>query len=98
MLSKNLFLAAVAVAACSGPDDGPSGDGPSDFASTGGDGSFATGGIGNIYRSTTGQQESSGSTYSFFDPAAFYDYTLDPASEVEALLTECAGPRLELGQ
>ncbi len=54
--------------------------------------------IGNLYRSTTGQQESSGSTYSFFDPSDFYDYTLDPADEVEALLSECAGPRPELGQ
>jgi hypothetical protein len=27
----------------------------------------------------------------------YYSYTLDPADEVEALLTECAGPRPELG-
>ncbi len=54
--------------------------------------------IGNIYRSTTGQKESSGSVYSFFDPSTFYKYTLNPASEVEALLSKCAGPRAELGK
>ncbi len=54
--------------------------------------------IGNIYRNTTGQRESSGSSYSFFNPKNFYNYTLHPASEVEALLRKCAGPRAELGQ
>ena len=54
--------------------------------------------IGNIYRNTTGQRESSGSSYSFFNPKNFYNYTLNPASEVEALLKKCAGPRAELGQ
>lgn len=54
--------------------------------------------IGNIYRNTTGQKESSGSAYSFFNPKNFYNYTLHPANEVEALLTKCAGPRPELGQ
>jgi pectate lyase len=54
--------------------------------------------IGNITRNTTGQKESSGSTYSFFDPGKLYKYTLDPANGVEALLTKCAGPRAELGK
>ena len=53
--------------------------------------------MGNIYRGTTGQQESSGTSFSFFDPGTFYSYTLDPASSLEALLTRCAGPRAELG-
>ncbi|KYF89409.1 hypothetical protein BE20_20555 [Sorangium cellulosum] len=46
---------------------------------------------------TSGTKESSGSTYSFFDPSDCYEYSLDPADEVEALLTRCAGPRPELG-
>jgi pectate lyase len=54
--------------------------------------------IGNIYRDVGGRKESSGDTYSFFDPNKFYKYTLNPTSEVEALLTKCAGPRPELGQ
>ncbi|WP_437289151.1 pectate lyase family protein [Sorangium sp. So ce406] len=53
---------------------------------------------GNIYRSTTGTKESSGFTYSFFDPSDFYEYSLDPADELEALLARCAGPRPELGR
>jgi pectate lyase len=52
---------------------------------------------GNVYRDVSGQQESSGSTYSFFDPSDHYEYTLDPASEVEELLARCAGPRPSLG-
>ncbi|WP_433933913.1 polysaccharide lyase family 1 protein [Sorangium cellulosum] len=52
---------------------------------------------GNIYRSTTGTKDSSGSTYSFFDPSDFYEYSLDPADKLEALLARCAGPRPELG-
>jgi pectate lyase len=54
--------------------------------------------VGNVYRSTTGQQESSGTTFSFFDPGTYYSYTLDPANQVEAILARCAGPRPELGQ
>jgi pectate lyase len=54
--------------------------------------------IGNIVRNSTGQQESSGTSFSFFDPGKFYSYTLDPASQVEAILAKCAGPRAELGQ
>ena len=53
---------------------------------------------GNIYRSTTGQRESSGTTFSFFDPGTFYSYKLDPADQVEGILARCAGPRPELGQ
>jgi pectate lyase len=52
---------------------------------------------GNVYRGATGQQESSGTSFSFFDPGAFYSYTLDPTSAVEALVERCAGPRAELG-
>jgi pectate lyase len=52
---------------------------------------------GNVYSGTSGQQESSGSSFSFFDPGDFYDYSLDPASEVEELVKRCAGPRAELG-
>jgi pectate lyase len=53
---------------------------------------------GNLYRNTTGQKTSTGTTFSFFDPKTYYDYTLDPADAVEALLAKCAGPRASLGQ
>ncbi len=53
--------------------------------------------VGNIYSNSSGQQESSGSAYSFFDPSDYYDYTLHPAGEVKMLLTNCAGPRPALG-
>jgi pectate lyase len=53
---------------------------------------------GNLYRETTGRKESSGSSSSFFEPGKLYEYHLDPASEVEALLARCAGPRAELGK
>lgn len=53
--------------------------------------------IGNEYRGTSGQTESSGTSFSFFDPGDYYSYTLDPVSEVEDLLDRCAGPRPELG-
>ena len=52
---------------------------------------------GNQYVSTTGQQESSGTSFSFFNPGNFYSYTLTPTSQVEALVKRCAGPRAELG-
>jgi len=52
---------------------------------------------GNVYRETRGRAESTGSTFAFFDPGEHYDYRLDAASEVEALLARCAGPRAELG-
>jgi pectate lyase len=54
--------------------------------------------IDNIYRSTSGQKESSGASFSFFDPKDFYDYQLNPTEEVEALLSKCAGPRASIGQ
>jgi pectate lyase len=54
--------------------------------------------IGNLYTDTTGQKESSGTSYSFFDPSDHYDYTLDPASEVVAKLAKCAGPRPSIGK
>ena len=50
------------------------------------------------YRNTSGQRESSGTTFSFFDPGTYYSYTLDLADQVEAILARCAGPRPELGQ
>jgi pectate lyase len=50
-----------------------------------------------VYRDTTGEQESSGTSFSFFDPGTFYSYTLDSASEAEAIVRRCAGPRAELG-
>jgi pectate lyase len=50
---------------------------------------------GNIYRNTSGQQESQGAA--FFNPSDYYDYALHPASEVEALLADCAGPLAQLG-
>jgi pectate lyase len=52
---------------------------------------------GNVYRSTTGMRESSGTTFSFFDPGTFYSYTLDSAADAEAKVRRCAGPRAELG-
>lgn len=53
---------------------------------------------GNIYGAgNSGQKESSGSAYQFFDPNTFYPYNLDPAAEVKSLLKKCAGPRAELG-
>jgi len=53
---------------------------------------------GNIYKSTSGRKESSGSSYSFFNPSDHYNYTLHPANEVKDLLSKCAGPRSELGR
>jgi pectate lyase len=52
---------------------------------------------GNLYRDTTGDKTSTGSNFSFFDPSKFYAYKLDAASDIEALLARCAGPRAELG-
>lgn len=62
---------------------------------------FGTGTLvasGNVYRSTTGHKTATGSTFSFFDPSDFYDYELDAAEDVEALLARCAGPLAELGK
>lgn len=52
---------------------------------------------GNIYRDTSGARESTGSSYSFFNPSDYYSYRLDPASQVESIVRNCAGPRPELG-
>jgi len=52
---------------------------------------------GNVYRSTTGMRESTGTTFSFFDPGTFYSYALDAATDAEAKIRRCAGPRAELG-
>lgn len=53
--------------------------------------------IGNVLTDVSGQQESSGSSYSFFDPSDYYDYVLDDADDVPDLLDECAGPLATLG-
>jgi pectate lyase len=42
-------------------------------------------------------REATGTTFSFFDPGTFYQYTLDSAADAEALVRRCAGPRAELG-
>jgi pectate lyase len=52
---------------------------------------------GNVYRSTTGTRTSSGTTFSAFDPGTLYPYTLDTATDAEAIIKRCAGPRAELG-
>jgi pectate lyase len=54
--------------------------------------------IGNLYTDTTGLKESSGASYSSFDPSDYYDFTLDPANEVVEKLAKCAGPRPSIGQ
>lgn len=53
--------------------------------------------IGNTLTDVSGQQESSGSSYSFFDPSDYYEYQLDAARDVPDLLEKCAGPRATLG-
>jgi pectate lyase len=50
---------------------------------------------GNLYRRTSGRQETQGDA--FFNPETFYEYTLDPAADVEELLASCAGPLETLG-
>jgi pectate lyase len=52
---------------------------------------------GNAYEDTTGMKESSGESFSFFDPSALYPYTLTPTADLESLLARCAGPRPGLG-
>jgi pectate lyase len=52
---------------------------------------------GNVYRNSPGMRESTGTTFSFFDPATFYAYTLDSAADAETIVKRCAGPRAELG-
>ncbi len=53
--------------------------------------------ISNSYDGSSGQQTSTGSTFSYFDPASFYDYSLDAVADVPAIVQGCAGPRAELG-
>ncbi|MFD4630888.1 pectinesterase family protein [Streptomyces sp. NPDC058284] len=49
---------------------------------------------GNVFSGTSGRNESGGTA---FDPKAYYDYTLDKAADVPALLKSGAGPRSSLG-
>ncbi len=56
------------------------------------------GAIGNEYNNVSGQRESSCSSYSFFNPAAFYSYKLDSTDNLRSTLQQCAGPLSELGQ
>ncbi|WP_062216047.1 pectinesterase family protein [Streptomyces sp. NBRC 109706] len=49
---------------------------------------------GSVLVNTTGRAETQGEG---FDPGDFYDYTLDPAEDVPALLREGTGPRADLG-
>ena len=51
----------------------------------------------NLYQDVSGQKEQSGTTFSFVDPADFYQYKLDPAEDVAALRACRAVPRAELG-
>ncbi|MDQ0846074.1 pectinesterase family protein [Streptomyces sp. V1I6] len=49
---------------------------------------------GNVFSGTSGRNESGGTA---FDPRAYYDYTLDRAADVPALLRSGAGPRAAIG-
>lgn len=49
---------------------------------------------GNVFSGTSGRNESGGTA---FDPKTYYDYTLDPAVAVPALLKSGAGPRSSIG-
>ncbi|GAA1000061.1 hypothetical protein GCM10009555_102250 [Acrocarpospora macrocephala] len=49
---------------------------------------------GSVVVNSTGQQETGGSA---FTPSSFYSYTLDPASQVPALLRTYAGPQANIG-
>ncbi|MEV8551425.1 pectinesterase family protein [Streptomyces glaucescens] len=49
---------------------------------------------GNVFSGTSGRNESGGTA---FDPKAYYDYTLDKAADVPALLKSAAGPRGSIG-
>ncbi|MFI2433728.1 pectinesterase family protein [Streptomyces sp. NPDC018693] len=49
---------------------------------------------GSILRNTTGRAEAWGDA---FDPRDFYDYRLDPAAAVPALVTRFSGPQRQLG-
>ncbi|MEV8311742.1 pectinesterase family protein [Streptomyces flavidovirens] len=49
---------------------------------------------GNVFSGTSGRNESGGTA---FDPATYYDYTLDPAADVPDLLKSGTGPRNFIG-
>ncbi|TDC75131.1 pectate lyase family protein [Streptomyces hainanensis] len=49
---------------------------------------------GSILTGTSGRQEAGGST---FNPRDFYSYTLDPASQVPAVVGAGAGPQADIG-
>ncbi|GAB2823892.1 pectinesterase family protein [Streptomyces daliensis] len=49
---------------------------------------------GSITKNTSGRTDTRGDA---FDPHDFYDYTLDPAKDVPALLRESSGPRPDIG-
>jgi pectinesterase len=49
---------------------------------------------GSILRNTTGRHDEWGAA---FDPRDFYDYRLDPASAVPALVTRFSGPQKQIG-
>ncbi|MFF4506477.1 pectinesterase family protein [Streptomyces sp. NPDC001401] len=51
---------------------------------------------GNAFSGTSGRNESGGSGASW-DPKSYYDYTLDKAADVPALLKSGAGPRSSIG-
>ena len=54
--------------------------------------------IGNtVHDNCTGNVESTGDAYDFFNPNDFYDYQLNPAEGLEDIITQCAGPSAELG-
>lgn len=50
---------------------------------------------GNVFSGTSGRNESGGGTA--FDPKTYYDYALDAAGKVPALVKSGAGPRSSLG-
>ncbi|GAA2490388.1 pectinesterase family protein [Streptomyces gobitricini] len=49
---------------------------------------------GNVFTRTSGRNESGGTA---FDPKSYYNYRLDKAADVPALLTSGAGPRSSIG-
>lgn len=49
---------------------------------------------GSIVVDSEGRQETAGEA---FDPSSYYDYTLDPADQVPALLDQGAGPQPDIG-
>lgn len=49
---------------------------------------------GSVVVNCTGDQKTNGTT---FDPGSYYSYTLDPASDVPALLKQYSGPQPDIG-